>query len=57
VIDDAIVAMTASTALPIIITSNLTVCLFALTVLMCIVSATAAIMKVTRIDPVMVFEP
>jgi putative ABC transport system permease protein len=54
-IDDAIVAMTASTALPIIITSNLTVSLFVLTVLMCIVSATAAIMKVTRIDPVMVF--
>jgi putative ABC transport system permease protein len=55
VIDDAIVAMTASSALPIIITSTLTVSLFALTVLMCTVSATAAIMKVTRIDPVMVF--
>jgi putative ABC transport system permease protein len=55
VIDDAIVAMTASSALPIIITSTLTVSLFALTVLMCAVSATAAIMKVTRIDPVMVF--
>jgi len=55
VIDDAIVAMTASSALPIVITSTLTVSLFALTVLMCTVSATAAIMKVTRIDPVMVF--
>src|SRR5262245_696860 len=55
VIDDAIVTMTASSALPIIITSNLTVSLFVLTVLMCIASATAAIMKVTRIDPVIVF--
>ncbi len=29
--------------------------LFVLTVVMCIVSAIAAIMKVTRIDPAMVF--
>ena len=55
VIDDAIVTMTASSPLPIIITSNLTVSLFVLTILMCIASATAAIMKVTRIDPVIVF--
>jgi len=54
-IDDAIVRLTATTALPIIITPNLTASLFALTVFMCIVSAFAAIMKVTRIDPVMVF--
>jgi len=54
-IDDAIVEMTASSALPIIITPKLTVTLFVLTVLMCIASAAAAIMKVTRIDPVIVF--
>jgi len=47
--------MTASSALPIVITPELMVGLFVLTVVMCIVSAIAAIMKVTRIDPAMVF--
>jgi putative ABC transport system permease protein len=47
--------MTASSALPIVITPALTAALFALTVVMCIVSAVTAIMKVTRIDPAMVF--
>ena len=35
--------------------AGLTVALFLLTVVMCVVSAIAAIMKVTRIDPAMVF--
>lgn len=55
IIGTIVVHMTASTALPIVITPMLTVALFALTVVMCIVSAIAAIMKVTRIDPAMVF--
>src|ERR1051326_1286504 len=50
-----VVRMTASGALPIVITPGLTVGLFLLTVVMCVVSAIAAIMKVTRIDPAMVF--
>ena len=47
--------MTADAALPIIMTPELTFGLFLLTVIMCIVSAIAAIMQVTRIDPAMVF--
>ena len=54
-IDAAIVRMTAATALPIVITSNLTLSLFLLTVLMCVASAIAAIVRVTRVDPVVVF--
>src|SRR5882672_3335826 len=50
-----VVRMTASGALPIVITPGLTTALFLLTVVMCVVSAIAAIMKVTRIDPAMVF--
>jgi putative ABC transport system permease protein len=44
-----------STALPIVMTPGLAAGLFVLTVAMCAVSAFAAIMKVTRIDPAMVF--
>ena len=55
VIDIVVVRMTASSALPIVITPELSVSLFLLTVVMCVVSAVAAIMKVTRIDPAMVF--
>jgi putative ABC transport system permease protein len=51
----AVVHTTASSALPIVITPELSVGLFVLTVAMCVVSAIAAIMKVTRIDPAMVF--
>jgi len=51
----AIVDMTAESALPILLTPGLTSGLFLLTVFMCIVSAIAAIVKVTRIDPAMVF--
>jgi putative ABC transport system permease protein len=50
-----VVRMTEASALPIVITPGLTVALFLLTVVMCVVSAIAAIMKVTRIDPAMVF--
>jgi putative ABC transport system permease protein len=50
-----VVHMTAGGALPIVITPELSISLFALTVVMCVVSAIAAIMKVTRIDPAMVF--
>jgi putative ABC transport system permease protein len=50
-----IVKATAESALPIVMTPELTVGLFLLTVVMCVASAIAAIMQVTRIDPVMVF--
>jgi putative ABC transport system permease protein len=50
-----IVKATAESALPIVMTPALTVGLFVLTVVMCVASAIAAIMQVTRIDPVMVF--
>ncbi len=44
-----------NTALPIMMTPGLAALLFALTVFMCAISAIAAINKVTKIDPVMVF--
>ncbi|MBX9775068.1 MAG: ABC transporter permease [Xanthobacteraceae bacterium] len=50
-----VVLATADTALPVVITPLMTAALLVLTVLMCVVSAVAAIMKVTRIDPAMVF--
>jgi putative ABC transport system permease protein len=50
-----VVQATADTALPVVITPLMTAALLVLTVLMCVVSAIAAIMKVTRIDPAMVF--
>ncbi|CAL74908.1 putative ABC transporter, permease protein [Bradyrhizobium sp. ORS 278] len=46
---------TAESALPVIMTPLLTVALLALTVTMCVGSAIAAIVKVMRIDPAMVF--
>jgi putative ABC transport system permease protein len=51
----AIVKATAETALPIVITPELTLGLFLLTVAMCVISAIAAIVQVTLIDPVTVF--
>lgn len=54
-IGDVIVHLTAATALPIVITPGLNISLFLLTVVMCIGSAIAAIVQVTRIDPVIVF--
>jgi len=50
-----IVDQTAESALPIVMTPALTIGLFALTVFMCVTSAIAAIIKVMRIDPAMVF--
>jgi putative ABC transport system permease protein len=49
-----VVHFTAKTALPIVITPALIAALFVLTVVMCVVSAVAAIIRVVRIDPVMV---
>ena len=50
-----IVRATAETALPIMLTPVMTVALFALAVVMCVLSAVGAIAKVMRIDPAMVF--
>jgi putative ABC transport system permease protein len=54
-IDLALVKMTADAALPIVMTPELTVGLFGLTVVMCAIAAISAIRVVTRIDPVLVF--
>ncbi len=51
----AIVRLTAETALPILITPALIAGLFLLTVVMCVASAIAAIVQVTRIDPATAF--
>jgi putative ABC transport system permease protein len=50
-----IVALTQNSALPIVMTPGLAATLLALTVGMCAISAIAAIAKVTKIDPAMVF--
>jgi putative ABC transport system permease protein len=50
-----IVALSVHTALPIVMTPALAASLFMLTLFMCTISAVSAIMKVTRIDPAMVF--
>ncbi len=50
-----VVAFSGHTALPIIMTPGLAVFLFAITLGMCAVSAVSAIVKVTKIDPAMVF--
>jgi putative ABC transport system permease protein len=50
-----IVKATAQTALPIVMTPELTLGLFLLTVLMCVASAIAAIVQVLRIDPAVAF--
>lgn len=50
-----IIYFSQNTALPIIMTPGLAAALLALTIFMCAISALAAIMKVTRIDPAMVF--
>lgn len=49
------VYLTMDSVLPIVITTPLLVVLLLLTVAMCVVSAMAAIAKVTRIDPAVVF--
>lgn len=50
-----VVQMSAGSALPIVMTPGLAATLLALTIGMCAISAFAAIVKVTRIDPAMVF--
>ena len=50
-----IVGATANAALPVTMTPKLTLGLFVLTVGMCALSAISAIVKVTRIDPAVVF--
>ncbi|MGI9524768.1 MAG: ABC transporter permease [Hyphomicrobiaceae bacterium] len=50
-----IVYISTNSRLPIIMTPELALGLFALTVSMCAISAISAIIKVTRIDPAMVF--
>ena len=50
-----IVMLAVNTKLPIIMTPSLALGLLALTVSMCAISAISAIIKVTRIDPAMVF--
>jgi putative ABC transport system permease protein len=52
---DAVVRLTAGTALPIVITPELMAGLFLLTLVMCIGSSIAAIIQVTRIEPAVVF--
>jgi putative ABC transport system permease protein len=47
--------LTAEAVLPVIITTRLLAGLLVLTVVMCVISALAAIAKVTRIDPAEVF--
>jgi putative ABC transport system permease protein len=55
VIGFAVVWVTSSGALPVVITPALMLGIFALTVVMCVASAFTAILRVVRIDPVMVF--
>jgi len=50
-----IVSLTADSALPVLMTPALTVILFILTVVMCVISALSSILKVMRMDPAMVF--
>ena len=51
-----IVKATAESALPIVITPELSMSLFILTVVMCITSSISAIVKVLRIDPALAFK-
>lgn len=50
-----VVRLTATSALPIVITPWLVVALFGLTVTMCVASGLGAIIRVIRIDPATVF--
>jgi len=50
----AIVHFTAKSALQIVITPSLMIELFLVTVVMCVVSAIAAILRVIRVDPAIV---
>ena len=50
-----IVRLTTDSALPVLMTPALTIILFILTVVMCVISALSSILKVMRMDPAMVF--
>jgi putative ABC transport system permease protein len=50
-----IVGGTTDSALPVLMTPLLTVVLFVLTIVMCVISALSSIIKVVRMDPAMVF--
>ena len=50
-----VVRLTSNSALPVLMTPALTVILFLLTIVMCVISALSSILKVTRMDPAMVF--
>ena len=50
-----VVELSAGSALPIVMTPGLAATLLGLTIGMCAISAFAAIVKVTKIDPAMVF--
>jgi putative ABC transport system permease protein len=54
-ISTGVAKMTADAALPVVMTPGLTAGLFALTVIMCVVSGFSSIIKVMRVDPVTVF--
>ena len=51
----AVVRLTMNGALPVLITPMLILAMLVLTMIMCVVSALAAIFRVLRVDPVMVF--
>ncbi|MBI2714856.1 MAG: ABC transporter permease [Rhizobiales bacterium] len=51
----AVVRLTMNGALPVLITPTLILAMLVLTMIMCVVSALAAIFRVLRVDPVMVF--
>jgi putative ABC transport system permease protein len=50
-----VVRVTSNSALPVLMTPALTVILFLLTVVMCVISALSSMLKVMRMDPAMVF--
>jgi putative ABC transport system permease protein len=50
-----VVRLTSNSALPVLMPPTLTVVLFLLTVVMCVISALSSIFKVMRMDPAMVF--
>ena len=55
VIGLCVVRVTSDSALPVLMTPGLTVILFLLTIVMCVISALSSMVKVMRMDPAMVF--
>ena len=52
-----VVYATSGSALPILMTPQITLILFLLTVVMCLIAAVAAVVQVTRIEPASAFRP